>query len=68
MVHRIEDVCEAADDAWMEVESNCGLGERLTEAILPAAEIAATLRLDWRMALENILMSSRVYADSSAIN
>lgn len=26
----------------------------LTEAILPVAEIAATRRLDWRMALENI--------------
>jgi hypothetical protein len=27
----------------------------LTEAILPVAEIAATRRLDWRMALENIV-------------
>lgn len=26
----------------------------LTEAILPVAEIAATRRLDWRMALENM--------------
>lgn len=26
----------------------------LTDAILPVAEIAATRRLDWRMALENI--------------
>lgn len=31
----------------------------LTEAILLDAEIAATRRLDWRMALENILMTSR---------
>jgi hypothetical protein len=27
----------------------------LTDAILPEAEIAATRRLDWRMALENIV-------------
>ena len=67
-MHRIEDVCEAGDDAGMEGLSNYDLDEQLTEAILPEAEIAATLRLDWRMALENILMSSRVYADSSAIN
>lgn len=31
----------------------------LTDAIRPEAEIAATRRLDWRMALENIVMSSR---------
>ena len=40
----------------------------LTDAILPEAEIAATRRLDWRMALENILMSPRSYSSSSAIN
>ena len=31
-----------------------GRCDGLTEAILPEAEIAATRRLDWRMALENI--------------
>lgn len=31
-----------------------GVGGELTEAILLEAEIAATRRLDWRMALENI--------------
>jgi hypothetical protein len=40
----------------------------LTDAILPEAEIAATRRLDWRRALENIVCTSRSYSDSSAIN
>jgi hypothetical protein len=33
----------------------CGC-DGLTEAILPEAEIAATRRLDWRMALENMVV------------
>lgn len=40
----------------------------LTDAILPEAEIAATRRLDWRMALENMVCASRSYSNSSAIN
>lgn len=33
-----------------------GVGtDGLTEAILPEAEIAASPRLDWRMALENMV-------------
>jgi len=40
----------------------------LTDAILPEAEIAATRRLDWRRALENMVCTSRSYSNSSAIN
>lgn len=40
----------------------------LTDAILPEAEIAATRRPDWRMALENMVCASRSYSNSSAIN
>jgi len=47
---------------------NCDGCDGLTDAILPEAEIAATRRLDWRMALENILSSSRGYMEGSAIN
>jgi len=45
---------------WIAVAIAAG-GNELTEAILPEAEIAATRRLDWRMALENMLMTSRSY-------
>jgi hypothetical protein len=31
----------------------------LTEAILPVAEIAATRRLDWRIALENMAAAAQ---------
>jgi hypothetical protein len=39
-----------------------GRCDGLTEAILPEAEIAATRRLDWRMALENMaVVLKRLY-------
>jgi hypothetical protein len=39
-----------------------GSCDGLTEAILPEAEIAATRRLDWRMALENMaVVLKRLY-------
>jgi hypothetical protein len=40
----------------------------LTDAIRPEAEIAATRRLDWRIALESILINSRSCSNRSAIN
>jgi hypothetical protein len=45
---------EAAADGPMGGGRNWGWDDGLTEAILPEAEIAASPRLDWRMALENI--------------
>jgi hypothetical protein len=52
---------------WLAGAIDAGF-DGLTDAILPEAEIAATRRLDWRRALENMVCTSRSYSDSSAIN
>jgi hypothetical protein len=45
----------------MELGPNATGFDGLTDAILPEAEIAATRRLDWRRALENMFGAQRLY-------